>query len=567
MRSSLPLLRSLAALALLPAVVSAQSGITTYVAPGGALYSAFSENGRYVATTWSDWAATPGDTNGELDVFVIDTYTNAIERVSLSSTGQQTTAESRIAAISPDGRLVAFTSRGRLVPGLAAGIQRLYLRDRATGQTTCLSVNSAGEPANADSSEACFSADNRFAVFMSFASNLVAGAPHGTNHVYLRDLQTGQTTCVSRAPSGAFANSPCRAPAISADGNTLAYVSRATNLAPGDSFLRQDVFLFDRTTGTTSYASVSSAGVLGDRDSDVPKLSADGRFVAFSSRARNLVPGDTNLAEDAFVHDRLTAQTTRVSVDSSGGESTGYTVVSGISADGRFVAFYSSASTLAPLDLNGTADVFVHDRLTGQTSLESRDSAGLQTEQPTTAIGFSSDGRFVLLTSWSGSLAPGGVNGNGNLYLRQIVRGAATYGTAGTSVNGCTPAISAIGTPSASAGSGFTLTLDQIDGGRLAMLAHSVTGAIALPFAPGSSSVLSLRPPLQRLSMLASGGSAGQCDGALSLDWNAFMTSNAGALGNPRYAGQVIAVQGWVRDPAAPGGATLSQGFEFPLQP
>jgi Tol biopolymer transport system component len=567
MRSSFPSLCTLAALALVPAVGLAQAGITTYVASGDPTYSTFSADGRYVATSRFDWTAVPGDTNGAVDGFVIDTYTNAIERVSLSSSGQPSNYESRIAALSPDGSLAAFSSRGRFVPGIAAGVQRLYLRDRATGQTTCLSVSSTGEPANADSFDACISADNRFAVFLSSATNLVAGSPLGMSLVYLRDLQTGQTTCVSRAPSGAFANSPCQLPVISADGGAIAYVSWATNLAPGDTLLRKDVFVFDRASGTTSYASVSSAGVLGDRDSDVPKLSADGRFVAFSSHARNLVVGDDNLSLDVFVHDRLAAQTTRVSVDSSGGEVRGYSVASGISADGRFVAFSSESTMLAPLDFNGTADAFVHDRMTGQTSLESRDSTGQQTEPATHAVGFSGDGRFVLLWSSSDSLAPGGSNVIGNLYLRQIVRGAATYGTAGTSVNGCTPAISAVGTASASAGSGYTLTLDQIDGRRLSLLAHSVSGAIALPFAPGSSSFLSLRAPLQRLSVQDSGGAPGQCDGALSLDWNAFMTSNVGAIGNPRYVGQVVAVQGWVRDPAAPGGATLSQGFEFPLQP
>src|SRR5439155_1190150 len=139
-----------------------------------------------------------------------------------------------------------------------------------------------------------------------------------------------------------------------------------------------DVFVHDRLTGTTERVSVDSAGTQGNSDSVDASISADGRFVAFYSSANNLVPGDTNGAEDVFVHDRLTGTTERVSVDSAGTQGNSESFLPSISADGRFVAFYSDATNLVPGDTNGFEDVFVHDRLTGATERVSVASAGTQ---------------------------------------------------------------------------------------------------------------------------------------------------------------------------------------------
>jgi len=160
---------------------------------------------------------------------------------------------------------------------------------------------------------------------------------------------------------------------ISADGRFVAFLSSATNLVPNDTNGSSDVFVRDRLTGLTARVSVASDGAEAAGASQMPSMSADGRYVVFSSDAANLVPDDNNGCNDVFLHDRLTEGTSRVSISSDGTEANGATEAWGsmpsISADGRYVAFCSEASNLVPDDTNDTQDVFVHDRLTGETEL------------------------------------------------------------------------------------------------------------------------------------------------------------------------------------------------------
>ena len=149
---------------------------------------------------------------------------------------------------------------------------------------------------------------------------------------------------------------------LSAEGRLVAFESYASNLVPGDTNGRLDVFVHDRQTRLTERVSVDSAGIQGNGSSRQPSISADGRFMAFTSDATNLVPGDTNGRTDVFVHDRQTGTTERVSVDSAGNQGNAGSSGVGISGDGRFVAFTSSATNLVPGDTNSVADVFVRVR-------------------------------------------------------------------------------------------------------------------------------------------------------------------------------------------------------------
>ena len=162
-----------------------------------------------------------------------------------------------------------------------------------------------------------------------------------------------------------------------------------------------DIFVRDRLTNTTTRVSVDSAGNQGNSSSDSPSISADGRFVAFLSNASNIVPGDTNREADIFVRDTLTNTTTRVSVDSAGNQATSSSSfnVSSISADGRFVAFSSSASNIVPGDTNDEPNIFVRDRLTNTTTLVSVDSAGNPADDFSYNSSISGDGRFVAFSS------------------------------------------------------------------------------------------------------------------------------------------------------------------------
>jgi hypothetical protein len=200
--------------------------------------------------------------------------------------------------------------------------------------------------------------------FTSTALNLVPGDTNFAWDVFVHDLQTGATTRVSVDSSGAEGDGLSMIPSISSDGRYVAFTSLATNLVPGDTNAAYDVFVHDRQTGATTRVSVDSAGVQGDGDSGWAdlSLSADGRFVAFESLAANLVPGDTNGVKDVFLHDLQTGATTRLSVDSNAGQGDAESRACSISASGRYVAFQSEATNLVPGDANALRDVFLRDR-------------------------------------------------------------------------------------------------------------------------------------------------------------------------------------------------------------
>src|SRR4028119_266801 len=185
-------------------------------------------------------------------------------------------------------------------------------------------------------------------------------------------------TRVSVDSAGNLGNSDSNSPSISADGRFLAFTSGASNIVSGDSNSSRDIFVRDRLTNTTTRVSFDSAGNQANSNSGGASISADGRFVAFTSDASNIVPGDTNSNRDIFVRDRLTNTTTRASVDSAGNQGNSNSFGASISADGRFVAFESLASNIVPGDTNSNRDIFVRDRLTNTTTRASVDSAGNQ---------------------------------------------------------------------------------------------------------------------------------------------------------------------------------------------
>jgi Tol biopolymer transport system component len=331
---------------------------------------AISGDGRYVAFV-STWWFVAGDTNGNSDIFVHDRQTGATEMVSVDSTGNQADSGSGSTSISADGRFVAFGSNAtNLVLDDTNSAIDVFVHDRQTGVTQRVSVDSMGGEANDLSVASAISADGRYVAFESRATNLVPGDTNGLPHIFVHDRQTGVTEKVSVNSAGDEANAGAASPTVSADGRYVAFHSSASNLVPGDTevcydrpYNCTDIFVHDRQTGVTELVSVSSAGNPGNWHSSLPSISANGRYVAFDSRASNLVPGDSNGYDDIFVHDRQTGVTQRVSVDSLGNQGdNGGEASSGISADGRYVAFVSDSTNLVLDDTNATSDIFVHDR-------------------------------------------------------------------------------------------------------------------------------------------------------------------------------------------------------------
>ncbi|MCX6020632.1 MAG: hypothetical protein NTZ05_02675, partial [Chloroflexi bacterium] len=340
---------------------------------------AISADGRFVAFTSEADNLVTGDANGRADVFLRDLTTNETKLISASQGGQPGNLGSLLPAVSADGRFVAFTSAASdLVSGDTNGKVDVFLRDRTNNLTTRVSVGSDGAQGNNHALFSAISADGRFVAFASDASNLVPGDTNAATDVFLFDRTTSQTMLVSAAPGGTPASGISGGAAISADGRFVAFESLASNLVTGDTNGKNDIFLLDRTANSITRVSVTSAGAQANDASGFASLSADGRFVAFASSATNLVANDTNKKTDAFVMDRTTGQVTRVSIASDGTEGNDSSTQPILSADGRTVAFLSLASNLVPGDTNNSVDVFVRDLTSGQTTRVSVASDGTQ---------------------------------------------------------------------------------------------------------------------------------------------------------------------------------------------
>ncbi|WP_152811008.1 TolB family protein, partial [Ostreibacterium oceani] len=373
---------------------------------------------RYVAFSSNSTNLVAGDTNGRDDVFVHDTQTGVTTRVSVDSSGTEGDSHSNTPSISADGRYVAFQSNAtNLVAGDTNGTTDVFVHDTQTGDTTRVNVDSLGTEGDRDSFSSSISADGRYVAFQSFATNLVAGDTNGNADIFVHDTQTGVTTRVSVDSVGTEADSYSQTPSISADGRYVAFTSTATNLVAGDTNGNTDIFVHDTQTGVTTRVNVDSVGTEGDNGSYNPSISADGRYVAFYSSATNLVAGDTNGVADIFVHDTQTGNTTRVSVDSVGTEGDGLSQSPSISADGRYVAFTSNATNLVAGDTNGTLDIFVHDTQTGVTTRVSVDSNDIEGDSYSTGPSISADGRYVAFESYATNLVAGDTNNAGDVFF------------------------------------------------------------------------------------------------------------------------------------------------------
>ncbi len=209
---------------------------------------------------------------------------------------------------------------------------------------------------------ASISADGRYVGFSSSANNLVPGDTNGIDDAFVYDRQGGTIVRISVASDGTQGNGYSSGCQISADGNFASFSSSANNLVPGDTNGTLDIFVYDRQTDTIERISVASDGTQANSQSTGGSMSANGRFVGFASSASNLVPGDTNGTNDAFVYDRQTDTIQRVSLASDGTQANSQSMAPSISSDGRFVGFSSWASNLVPNDTNGVSDIFVYDR-------------------------------------------------------------------------------------------------------------------------------------------------------------------------------------------------------------
>lgn len=442
--------------------------------------SSLSADGRYVAFSFGG-ILTPGDGNGaeQTDVYVKDLKTGAFDLVSSNSDEVQGDFRSMGPSISADGRYVAMSSQAFNFPGSTGTTPQVYVKDRLTRRLVQASSDSNGVPGNRMSGDPALSADGRYVAFVSMASNLTIGAPYNDYDILVRDLQTGaierqnlnaagqryarsatapaisadgryvvftslpyaptsrvdvlrkdrqtkQLVQLNVDPAGASAvTGESNNPAISADGRVVAFQSGSANLVAGDGNGAIDSFVRDVQLSTTVRASAVTGAARADAASDEAATSRDGRYVAFSSLAGNLVGGDGDALRDIFVHDRNDAGIVRVSTDAAGVAANGASDSPSISADGLWIAFRSAATNLVAGDTNVRADVFVKQRATGAITRVSTTAAGTQgsadARGPTSISG---DGNWVVFGAADGGLAAGDANAMQDIFAKNRATGA-----------------------------------------------------------------------------------------------------------------------------------------------
>ncbi|HEX6929235.1 MAG TPA: hypothetical protein VF267_08295, partial [Gammaproteobacteria bacterium] len=372
---------------------------------GASGHISISANGRFVVFQSESDDLVPGDTNGVRDVFVRDVHAGTVERISVSTGGAQANGMSWIAkhnVVSADGRYVVFRSSAT---NLVAGYSRqIYLHDRATGETTVL----APETGSGSNSNPVISADGRYVAFESNVPALT-GRTDGTlkYDVIWLDRQTGETRLVTETIDGASPDGYSDYVSISGDGRTVAYSSDATNLVPGDANGYTDAFVRDIDAGVTTRINAAADGTEGNKSASYgASLTADGSQAVFESYASNLVPGDTSNTGDVFLYDLTSNTIQRVA---SG-------VNPSVSADGRYVAFAGGANC-------HDMQILVHDRVTGATTLASSpngggcadDSSGRQ------GITLAADGSHVAFVSQARNLVPGDANYVEDAFIRKLL--------------------------------------------------------------------------------------------------------------------------------------------------
>jgi Tol biopolymer transport system component len=395
-----------------------------------------SADGRYVVFSSGATNLVSGDTNSQYDVFVMDRNTHTVTRVSEGGTAGspiQANNSSGIASISSDGRYVAFQSSAtNLVAGDTNGVQDVFVMDRNTHTVTRVSEGgTAGSPlqGNDDSSNPSISADGRYVAFAGAGSTLVAGDTNNNTDIFVMDRNTHT---LSRLSEGGTSGSPVQAlgggsynPSISADGRFVAFKSAANNLITGDTNSRYDIFVMDRNTHTVTRVSeggTAGSPVQANYGSDTPSISSDGRYVAYSSEATNLVSGDTNATDDIFVMDRNTHTVTRVSEGGTAGspvQADNHQFLPSISGDGRYVVFASQSTNLVAGDTNDITDVFVMDRNTHslrRVSLGGTSTLPIQSDGYSGEPKISSDATTIVYSSGATNLLTVDTNATNDIF-------------------------------------------------------------------------------------------------------------------------------------------------------
>lgn len=538
------------AIAALSAALAAQTTERISVSSAGAQgnasslhESSVSPDGRYVAFQSEATNLVTGDTNGERDIFVRDRLFGATTRVSVSSAGAEANGSSFRPSISADGRFVAFESwASNLVTGDTNGFPDVFLHDRVTGATTRRSVSSAGAQGDRGSYSPALSANGQWLAFTSQASTLVPLVNNFVGHVFLHHCASGVTTLASTGPAGTLENGASDEASLSADGRFMEFISDSTDLIPSGSSGSYDVYVRDRLTGSLVRASAPFSGVAANGASRYATISADGRSVAFQSSASNLVPGDTNFLTDVFVRDLKLGVTERVSVSSTGVEANGGSDATGqppgISADGRYVAFSSYANNLAP-GWVGWQVIYLRDRAAGTTSMISVSNGGIAANNSSYSPVMSADGSTVAFQSQADNLVASDTNGVFDMFVRGSL--PTVWTNLGSGLAGVTGVPNLIGSGTLLPGSPGKLLLN---GARPSAAAPLFVAFSSTPLAVLCGTLIA--SPATALITLTTDPA-----GVIDLPWTSWP-------GGPGLSGQKLYLQYLIADPVAPCGVAFS---------
>lgn len=369
-----------------------------------------SQEGRFAAFYSFASNLAPITSSLRYNVFVKDTVAGGVTMASTNSAGAEGDGDSTYGSVSADGRYVAFSSRARNLVTQTTSFTQVYVKDLQTGNILLASSSVSGVAGNGGSDYPVMSADGRLVVFETYANNLVPNDADDERDLIVKNLQTGTVERVATR-AGSYA-------AISGSGRYVAFYSSQPNLVPGTTNELERVFIRDMQTGTTTLVSTDSASNPGDGPSFVPAVSDDGRFVAFLSDASNFAAGDGNSSQDAFVKDTSTGELKLASGTAAGVPGNGHTLWVAMSADGRYVAFSSRASDLVEGDTNGVSDVFVKNMITGQLVRVSVSETGGQADLQSDLPAISRDGRFITFTSEATNLVAGHAFGSDVFIVR-----------------------------------------------------------------------------------------------------------------------------------------------------
>ena len=412
---------SVASSAALLATERASISNTGAQANGFSYMANISANGDHIVFVSDASNLVADDFNAFGDIFVRDRTTGVTERVNVDSAGNEALGHSDFGDISADGRYVVFTSNApNLVPNDTNGWEDIFLRDRQLGTTERVNISTTGTQTSFWSTEPSVSGNGRYVVFISEDNQLVPNDFNGTNDVFLRDRQTGTTTRVNVSSNGTEANSHSHMAKISDDGTHVVFTSMASNLVAGDTNGFDDVFVHEIATGITERVSVTSAGMEAFFGSYAPDISADGRFVVFQSMAPDFAPNIPLSHDNIFIHDRALNTTELVSIGHDGTPATGMSHQPTVSTDGRYIAYASHADNLVNNDFNGFDDIFVFDRETSTTSRINLDINNNEIFDGAYMPKISSNALYVVYESHFSSIVANDTNGHSDIFVARL---------------------------------------------------------------------------------------------------------------------------------------------------